>query len=152
MTIKEFTKENLSKLTTKQIKAIDVVSVEQEKIISEILAERATITNNPIKFNYRNVPDIKTPEQEKEWQSKVDSFNEKNKPVEVKIIEAQKELETIKTEASKLIESLPIEVTPEPSVIVASENLKCDECDKVYASEVTLKAHKTRSHKSVTTN
>lgn len=151
MTIKEFTKEAISKLTTKEIKAIDVTSVTQEQIINEVLNERMVPQKSVIQFNYRHVPNIVTPEQEKEWQAKIDEFHKSLKPVETQIVDAQKELESIKAEATAIIESVPQELAPVVSEpILAAESHGCDQCERKFSSEVALKVHKTRSHKVIT--
>ena len=121
------TREELNKMTDKQLLNLDITTKEEEAMIQEIRNSRITTTTQPVKFNHAIIPDIKNPTQESEWQEKVNEFNSKNTPVEAKIVQAEKILETVKTE----VQSIPVpenitvpEPTPRPQTVPF-----CDSCD-----------------------
>lgn len=136
MTYKRLTKDELRKLTVKQIKAIDITDTEYEIVINEVLNEKAVSVPPVVKFAYKT-HDPKTPAEEAEYQKVVDDFVDKNTPVEAKIVAAEKTL----AETSAELSNVPV-VT---KLDLAS--FKCDQCDKEYTGEVALKVHKTKTHK-----
>lgn len=129
----KYTKEDLQKMTVKELKLIDIKDPQDEKIINEIIASRAQVNQPVVKFNYSKVPDIKTPAQEAEWQAKVTEFNLSQTPVEAKIAVAEKELATVQA----VVEEVKVEVAPEPIVtptvvqVADGKIIKpfCDKCD-----------------------
>ena len=75
----KFTKEDLRQMTMRQLRLIDITNVDDEKIIQEVINER--LEENPGKIDVKtsDVPDIKTPEQEAEWQKILDERRARKK-------------------------------------------------------------------------
>lgn len=126
------------KMPLKIVRGLDIRTVEEEKLIQEVVNARTSIAQPVVKFN-QIVPDIKNVEQEKEWQAKIDKFNAEHAPVEAKIAEAEKKLETVKSEVTSVsnnIPDAPLVATSGvvvPTVIVVQDGkiIKpfCDKCD-----------------------
>lgn len=104
---------------------LDISTPEEEKMIQEIVLARTIVPATLEKFNQRLVPDIKNPEQEKEWQNKIDKFNSENTPIEAKIVRAEKVLEEIKIEVVSEKLAVPEVVTVKNGEIVKPF---CDQC------------------------
>ncbi len=126
----KYTKEELMKMPLKIVRGLDIKTIEEEKLIQEVVNAKTGFAQSTVKFDYRNVPDIKNAAQEKEWQTKIDEFNAKHTPVENKIAEAEKVLEQVKEEVK--VEA-PVEQIVTPTVITVQngEIVKpfCDSCD-----------------------
>lgn len=128
----KYTKEELMKMPLKIVRGLDIRTADEEALIQEVVNSRASIAQPVVKFN-QIVPDIKTAEQEQEWQKKIDKFNEENTPIEAKIVNAEKMLEGVK-EIIETVQVAPTEVPPVvPTVVTVSngEIIKpfCDKCD-----------------------
>ncbi len=121
------TREELEKLPIKILKGLDISSPEEEKLIQEIILSKAVIAQPVVKFN-KLIPDIKSPEDEKQWQDKIDAFNLQNAPVEAKIVSAEKTLEIVN---AMVHEQVPEVVTPTVVTVKDGEIIKpfCDKCD-----------------------
>lgn len=137
-------------MSLKSLRLLDVTSPEQEKLIQEVVNEKTAVLPTPISFNRLQVPDIKGPEQEAEWQAKIDAFDKANRPVDEQLVIAEKELEVVKEEiAEEVVEPVsPSEITPsETPVEVPEESKTCETCSKEFKTATALKAHNTREHK-----
>lgn len=129
----KFTKEELNKMSDKQLLSLDITTKEEEAIIQEIRNSRITPVTNVVKFDNSKVPDFKSPQEESEYQKKIDEFYKQNIPVEAQIAQAKKALELINTEVG--------EVTQTPTVAQVQEVVEqiqkieptivpfCDSCD-----------------------
>lgn len=84
-------------MSLKSLKALDITTVEEEKMIQEIMLSKATTVPVKVKFN-EIVPDIKTKEDEEIWQAKIDDFKKKNTPIEAQIADANKVLDEVQKE------------------------------------------------------
>ncbi len=125
----KYTREELMKMPLKIVRGLDIRTIEEEKLIQEVVNSRASVAQPVVKFN-QIVPDIKNGEQEKEWQDKIDRFNSENTPVEAKIALAENELNTIEKEVKE-------EVIVQPTTVMVDttkgEIIKpfCDTCDSL---------------------
>lgn len=118
MTYKILTKEELRKMTVKQIKAIDITSVDYEKVVNEVLNEKATTVPPVIKLREKSY-DPKSPEEEAKVQSEVDAFRTKHTPIEAQIVEAEKDLENVTKEVEVI--TVPAPIPEEPSTVTSAE-------------------------------
>lgn len=124
----KYTREELEKMPLKVIRNLDIKTIEDEKLIQEIVDKKTVVLPPVIKFDYRNVPDIKNGEQEKVWQDKINKFNDDHRidPLKTQIQEAEKIFETIKDEIKF---EKPIAI---PTVVLVDkgEIIKpfCDKC------------------------
>lgn len=120
----------------KKLKAWDIKTPEEEGIIQEVLSGKAIISKPVVKFNSKLIPDIKTPEEEAKWQSKIDEFNRNNSPIEAVTAEAEKDLDVIQKEIdNNLPNDLPVVDVPKivPTVVHVKDGKIvqpfCDKCD-----------------------
>lgn len=122
------TRAELEALPLKILRGLDITTIEEEKMIQEIILSKTGVPETLAKFNQRLVPDIKDVNQEKEWQAKINEFNTKHTPVEAKIAQAEKTLETVKEEVKT--EAKPV-VVPMVVTVKDGEIIKpfCDLCD-----------------------
>lgn len=129
--IKKYTKEILDLMSAKEIRTIDITSPEDEELIQAALLSKSVISQPSVRFNHNAVPDIKSPEQEKEWQGKIDSFNLDHSPIEAKIAVAEKELETVKSEIVEVVSVVVPSIDPIGLGTVTSTDPTpfCDKCD-----------------------
>ena len=70
----EITREYLSTLTLKQIQLLDIRDREEEELVQEFVSKLKGELAPEIAFNRILVPDLKTPEEEAEWQKKIDEY------------------------------------------------------------------------------
>lgn len=120
------TREQLDAMSIKSLKSLDISSPDEEKMIQDIISSKSSsVIHQAVKFNQNKVPDIKNPEDEKEWQTKIDSFNSDHTPIEAKITEAEKVLGEVRAET--VSETLVV-----PTVVQVSDGeiIKpfCDKC------------------------
>lgn len=105
-----YTKEELMSMPLSIVRGIDIKNAEDEALIQEVVTARvqASPVSQPV---YRgDVPDIKSKEQEMEWQAKIDEREAKARGiVEVPVIE------DVPTQVIPEVE-LPEEVPVEPVV------------------------------------
>ena len=152
------TKEILSTMSLKSLRLLDVASPEMEKLVQEAVSEKTAVLPTPHTFNRITVPDIKGPEQEAEWQAKIDAYEAENRPVEEQVVLAEKELESVKEELAietpAMVEPAAEEVLPEVSPSETSETAPapeesktCETCAREFKTVTALKAHNTREHK-----
>jgi hypothetical protein len=108
--------------------------IEDEKAMQEIIDSKS---NNKL-FAERvfkgDIPDIKTPEQELEWQNIV---NERELKIKKRVLGEEKvleqdieKMEKEKIELETELESIPgtLEVTPDEKKIEVIDNIKCELC------------------------
>ena len=121
--MQKITREYLETLTLKQLRLVDVKTVEDEQILQEVIDSKTVDVVPVVRFNNKLVPDIKSPEMEKEWQEKIDTFYNGEKTLDVQIEEAQEELANLtefipEVDDEKLkaptVEVLNIEVHEQP--------------------------------------
>ena len=98
--MKQITREYLQTLSLKQLSLVDVKTVEDEQLLQEVIDSKTVDVVPVVRFNNKLVPDIKSPEMEKEWQEKIDTFYNGEKTLDVQIEEAQEEL-------ANLVEFIP---------------------------------------------
>ncbi len=70
--LKEFTKEQLMAMPLVALRGIDVESPQQEQLIQQVVTEKLAVLPPQRPVYRKDVPDIKTPEQELHWQEIID--------------------------------------------------------------------------------
>jgi hypothetical protein len=67
------TREELEAMTVRQLRLIDIRSTEEEALVQAILNKKMALRKPDVKVNRSDAPDIKTPEQEAEYQKVIDA-------------------------------------------------------------------------------
>ena len=137
-------RDQLSAMNLDQLHALVPMDIEDEMAVQEIIDARFK-PKAPIQKVFRDdVPDIKTVEEEAEWQKIIDqrakdiadrSLSEEEK-IEVKIADLEEEKAKIEAE-------IPVE---EP--VVEKVGVQCPECDFVAKNANGLRLH-SKKHKTV---
>lgn len=73
----KFTKDDLRQMTDRQLRLIDINSVDDERIIQEVINER--VAENPIHIDIHTNTDIRTPEDEAIVQAELDAKREEKR-------------------------------------------------------------------------
>lgn len=122
-----FTREELLKMPLRRLRLIDIQSVEEEKIVQEVVDIKVAQEPPAMEISRIDVPDITTPEQEKHWQKIIDERSAKLKPsVSNQSAPIQlKEEKTIETTSSKI--SAP-QVNPDAPKVELNP-LQCPQCE-----------------------
>jgi len=125
LSLKFPTTEALASMSLKQLREIDITSVDEEKIVQkEINVRLASMPlENPTKPESLKVPDIKTPEEEAKWQKKLDEENAKRRKNVLQSTE-----EKIKEEIKEI------------------DKVSCEICKKEFKNEVGLRLHLGKFH------
>ena len=122
----------LEAMPLKVLRNLDISTPDEERMIQDIILSKSVLSQPVVKFNTKLVPDIKSPEDEKVWQDKIDKFNDEHTPVEAKIAEAEKVLEkTVEEIAVEMPKDTSDLVTPTVVTVKDGKIIKpfCDKCD-----------------------
>ena len=65
-------RDTLCAMSAERLRLVDVADRDEELLVQEILDSKLSVVPATSKVYTGDVPDIKTPEQEKEWQAKLD--------------------------------------------------------------------------------
>jgi len=119
----KYTRDELMKMPLKIVRNLDIRTIEEERLIQDVVSARETLTKPIVKFK-EIIPDIKTKDQENVWQGKIDKFKSDNSPIEAKIVEAEKQLVVINEKITETV-IVPTVITVENGQIIKPF---CDKC------------------------
>jgi len=116
------TREELMSMTIKEISLLDVTDLENEKLAQEIISIKMLDLPPVVEIKRSDIPDIKTPQQEAEWQEKI--------------------------RAREALVKMPGPVTTIKDGVETQESgFKCEYCNRIIKTERALKMHIGRFHK-----
>jgi len=125
--MKELTREYLSTLTLKQLQLIDIKSAEEESLVQEYVSKIKGNMAPQIAFNRLTVPDLKSPEEEAEWQAKIDAYEKEHNIVLIKNADVELAEATEPTEPTEPIEATEDELIKELEEVTAEiEEVKAE--------------------------
>ncbi len=119
-------RDQLSAMSLERLRLVDVYEKDEEELVQEIINSKVELM--PLSGDvYRgDVPDIKTPEEEAEWQKKIDERAQAKRPTPVTL--SLSDEETVEKDEE---ESTSTNLIEEPIVAGSkkTETRFCDFCD-----------------------
>lgn len=119
--IKKFTIEELRQLSIKQLRNIDVDSPEYETLVNQVVNEKLVVAPIEYKINRKDIPDIRTPEEEAVYQKVINERESEFRPKE--------EILEVTDESSVVLEDKEPEIIKPTVVVVDAPKRFCDSCD-----------------------
>lgn len=120
--------DELSAMSIKRLRLLDIQNAEQEAMVQTIVNAKVAVEPviAPVKFR---IPDIKNGEEEAYWQSKIDAAKEALRPKAVSMADIIPDGEVEIPEVEELDEVEEVEILEEDTVEDELVNKFCQSCD-----------------------